>query len=154
MNSDRFNWLLTIAANVGVILGLVFLAVEIHQSSLATQASLHLELVSYGRDNAELLATDDRLADIVFRGEKDPNSLTPVELERFLIFTTFRLTIWETALLNRASGVVTDSYWVGFDAWYSELVKNKPGYKLWWERSRHGFVPGFASHVDQVLGTQ
>ena len=151
MATNRLNWMLTIAANLGVIVGLVFLAVELRQSTLATQATLHLELVSYGRDNAELLASDEQLADIVFRGEQDPNLLTPVELERFLIFTTWRMTIWETAFLNHESGVVADRYWIGFNAWYSELVRSRPGYKFWWEKSRRGYVPEFANYVDSVL---
>lgn len=151
MATNRLNWMLTIAANLGVIVGLVFLAVELRQSTLATQATLHLELVSYGRDNAELLASDEQLADIVFRGEQDPNLLTPVELERFLIFTTWRMTIWETAFLNHESGVVADRYWIGFNAWYSELMRSRPGYKFWWKKSRHGYVPEFANYVDSVL---
>ena len=154
MASNRLNWLLTIAANAGVIVGLVFLAVEMRHATLATQAALHLDLVSYGRENAELLAADEQLAGIVFRGEKNPDLLSPVERERFLIFTTWRMTIWETAFLNHESGVVADRYWVGFDAWYSELVRSRPGYQFWWRESRHGYEPEFAAYVDSVLETQ
>ncbi len=59
MTSDRLNWLLTVTANLGVVLGLGFLAVELHQNTLATQATLNLDLAAYGRENAELLLSDD-----------------------------------------------------------------------------------------------
>ncbi|MFS1523543.1 hypothetical protein ACL7TT_05435 [Microbulbifer sp. 2304DJ12-6] len=154
MASDRLNWFFTIAANIGVILGLGFLILEIRQSTLATQATLNLNLVTYGRENAELLASSDELADIVFRGEQDPTSLSPLELERFLIFTTWRMTAWETAFLNYDTGVVADRYWISFNTWYSRLVKSKPGYLYWWLASRHGFDLYFREHVDQVLGLE
>jgi hypothetical protein len=87
MTSDRLNWFLTIAANVGVVLGLGFLALELRQSTLATQATLHLDLVAYGRENAELLLSDEALADIIFRGERDPAALSPLEKQKFHLFT-------------------------------------------------------------------
>jgi len=151
MKSERLNWFLTVGANVGVILGLVFLAIQIYQSTLATQATLHLDLVSYGRENAELLASDDELAEIVVRGQLDPEALSPVERERFLIFTTWRMTVWETAFLNWDTGVIDDRFWDQFDAWYSAIVRSAPGYRIWWAESRHGFDPEFREHVDSIL---
>jgi hypothetical protein len=53
VTSDRLNWFLTVAANVGVVLGLGFLAVELRQNTLATQATLHLDLMTYAREHAE-----------------------------------------------------------------------------------------------------
>jgi hypothetical protein len=151
MTSDRLNWFLTIAANVGVVLGLGFLALELRQSTLATQATLHLDLVAYGRENAELLLSDEALADIIFRGERDPAALSPLEKQKFHLFTSWRMAVWETAFLNNDSGVVDARYWTGFDAWYSKIAKSGPGYQYWWDESRHGFDIRFQEHVDRVL---
>ena len=151
MTSERLNWFLTVAANVGVVLGLGFLAVELRQNTLATQATLNLELMTYGRENAELLLSDDQLADIVIRGEHDPESLSPVEREKFLLFTSWRMGVWENAFQNSDAGVVTDRYWKNWDAWYSEIVRRGPGYQYWWNESRHGYDPTFQEHVDRVF---
>lgn len=153
MTSDRLNWFLTVAANVGVILGLGFLALELRQSTLATQATLHLDLVAYGRENAELLLSNDALADVVSRGEQDPASLSRAEQEQFLLFTSWRMAVWETAFLNNDSGVVDARYWDGFDAWYSEIARSGPGYRYWWAQARHGFDARFREHVDRVLAS-
>jgi hypothetical protein len=151
VTSDRLNWFLTIAANAGVVAGLGFLAVELRQNALSTQADLHLELMSYGREHAELLISDDSLAEVVSRGEKDPLALTPLELERFLLFTSWRMGIWGIAYLNNREGVVADRYWAIWDPWYSEIVRRGPGYEFWWEQARHGYDQGFQTHVDRVL---
>ncbi len=151
MTSDRFNWFLTVAANVGVIFGLGFLAVELRQNTLATQATLYMDLVAYGRENAELLLSDDQLAEIVIRAEQDPQSLSLLEREKFLLFTSWRMGAWETAFVNADEGIVTDRYFEGFDAWYSELVRRGPGYQYWWNESRHGYDPAFQEHLDRVF---
>ena len=151
MTSDRLNWLLTVAANVGVVLGLGFLAVEFRQNTLATQATLYMDMATYGRENAELLLSDDQLAEIVIRAEQDPQSLSLLEREKFLLFTTWRMAVWETAFLNAETGVVADRYFENFDAWYSELMRRGPGYRYWWNESRHGYDPAFQEHVDRVF---
>ena len=86
MISDRLNSLLTVVANVGVVLGLGFLAVELRQNTPSTQATLNMDLVTFGRENTELLLSDDRLAEIVMRAEKDPQSLSFLEREKFLLY--------------------------------------------------------------------
>jgi hypothetical protein len=91
LTSDRLNWFLTVAANVGVVLGLGFLAVELRQNTLAIQATLHLDLMTYAREHAELLLTNDPLAEIVIRAEQDPTSLSLLEREKFLTFTSWRM---------------------------------------------------------------
>ncbi len=151
MTSDRLNWLLTVAANVGVVLGLGFLVVELRQNTLATQATLNIDLLAIGRENAELLLSDDELAKIVLRAEQDPESLSLLEREKFLLFTSWRLGVWETAFMNADEGIVADRYFEGFDAWYSELVRRGPGYQYWWNESRHGYDPAFQEHVDRVF---
>ncbi len=151
MTSDRLNWFLTVAANVGVVLGLGFLVVELHQNTLATQATLNMDLVAIGRENAELLLSDDKLAEIVLRAEQDPGSLSLLEREKFLLFTSWRMGVWESAFMNADEGIVTHRYFEGFDAWYSEIVRRGPGYQYWWDESHHGYDLGFQEHVNRVL---
>jgi hypothetical protein len=151
VTSDRLNWLLTVTANLGVVLGLGFLAVELRQNTLATQATLNIDLLAIGRENAELLLSDDELAEIVLRAEQDPGSLSLLEREKFLLFTSWRMGVWETAFMNADEGIVADRYFEGFDAWYSALVRRGPGYQYWWNESRHGYDPAFQEHVDRVF---
>jgi hypothetical protein len=151
VTSDRLNWLLTVTANLGVILGLGFLAVELRQNTLATQATLNMDLAAYGRENAELLLSDDKLAEIVLRAEQDPESLSLLEREKFLLFSSWRMGVWESAFMNADEGIVTERYFEGFDAWFSELIRRGPGYQYWWNESRHGYDPAFQEHVDRVF---
>ena len=153
MNSERIGPWLSLFANLGVLLGLVLLLVELRHNTLATQASLYQESMSFAREHAELLIGDENseLASIVFRGETDPDSLSPIELEKFVLFTAWRMNTWETTFLNYDKGLVEERIWNSVDRWYSALLLRGPGYQRWWEMAQHGYDPVFREHVYQAF---
>ena len=153
MNSVRIGPWLSLFANLGVLLGLVLLLVELRHNTLATQASLYQESMGFAREHAELLIGDENseLASIVFRGEANPDSLSPIELEKFVLFTAWRMNTWETTFLNYDKGLVEERIWNGVDAWYSSLLLRGSGYQKWWEMTQHGYDHLFREHVDQAF---
>lgn len=58
MDSDRLNKWLTLAANIGVLGGVIFLALEIQQNTNAIKATAIQESVNVARQQILLLATD------------------------------------------------------------------------------------------------
>jgi hypothetical protein len=153
MKSERVSLWLSLLANFGVLVGLALLVVELRHNTLATQAALYQESMGFARDHVELLVGDENkeLAEIVFRGEKDPDSLAPVELEKFLLYTAWRMSTWETTFLNYDKGLLEERMWKSLDAWYSALLGRGPGYRKWWESTQHGYDPLFRSHVDRAF---
>ena len=83
MNREALNWWLALFANVGVLGGLIFVGFEIRQntSQLRTEGARALtEMVN--ATNAGVYS-DEKLAEIILRGEQDLASLNPVERLRF-----------------------------------------------------------------------
>ena len=153
MKSTQPGPWLSLFANLGVLVGLALLIVELRHNTLATQAALYQESMSFAREHVELLIGDEnsKLASVVFRGETDPDSLSPTELEKFVLFTAWRMNTWETTFLNNDKGLVEDRIWNGVDRWYSSLLQRGSGYQKWWEMTQHGYDPVFREHVDQVF---
>jgi hypothetical protein len=153
VNAERIGSWFSFFANLGVLLGLALLLAELRHNTLATQASLYQESMSFAREHAELLIGDENseLASIVFRGETDPSSLSPIELERFVLFTAWRMNTWETTFLNYDKGLVEERIWNSVDRWYSSLLLRGSGYQKWWEMAQHGYDPLFREHVDQAF---
>jgi hypothetical protein len=58
---------------------------------------------------------------------------------------------WESTFLNFDAGLVEERIWRTIDAWYSSLLERGPGYKRWWEMTKHGYDPSFQRHVDRVF---
>ena len=156
MKSERVGLWLSLLANLGVLIGLFVLVVELRHNTFATQALLHQENVSFGRDNPELLIGDENkeLAEIVFRGESDPESLSPIEFEKFFLFTSWRMAMWETQFLNFDTGLIGERIWLSTDGWFSALLERGPGYRRWWEAARRGYDPEFQDHVDDLFKNQ
>ena len=153
MDSDTISRWLTLGANVGVLIGLLLLALEIRHNTQATQAVLHQDILGYARDHTELLISDENegLADIVFRGEIEPESLNRVELEKFILFTAYRMGGWESTFVHYDEGLLGERNWQMWDAWYSTLIHRGPGYRVWWDEARHGYDQKFQDHVDRAF---
>ena len=127
--------------------------IALRHNTLAAQAALYQESMNFARDHVELLIGDENreLAAVVFQGETDPDSLSAIELEKFLLFTAWRMNTWETTFLNYDQGLIEERVWKSIDVWYSALLERGPGYQRWWEASRHGYDPSFQSHVDRAF---
>ena len=113
MKSERVSLWLSLLANVGLLVGLILLVVELRHNTLATQAVLHQGINDYGRDHIELLVSDEneKLAEIVFRGESDPDSLSEIEFQKFILFTAWRMGAWEMTFLHYDQGLVEERNW-------------------------------------------
>ena len=111
--------LLVLISNLSILVGLLFLGLEMRQNSLTTAANLHQATVSYARDHEELLLSDEneKLADLIYRGIKNPDSLSEQELEKFLIFITYRMAVWELSFIHHSEGLMSDRVWLAWDAW-------------------------------------
>jgi hypothetical protein len=81
----------------------------------------------------------------------DTDSLSISEFDKFVLFTAWRMNVWETAFLNYDAGLVEERLWKTMDAWYSSLLQRGPGYQKWWETTRHGYDPSFQKHVDRAF---
>ena len=62
MNIEKLNHWLTLLANVGVIAGIVFPAVEIRTATTAVQSASILELANASREGLLAIASDPDLA--------------------------------------------------------------------------------------------
>ena len=83
----------TLLANIGVIAGIVFLAIEIQQNTgeIRSQASLGIN-DALARMNAAIYQ-DSELPDILIRGRESLSNLDPVEYERFQAFYLERVNL-------------------------------------------------------------
>ena len=81
MNAERTNHWIAIAANIGVIASVVFLALEIQQNTQTNRAQAVQE---YHRDMRDsLLYADERMADIIHRAYScEPLSITEQNVRR------------------------------------------------------------------------
>ena len=84
-----------ILANLGVVVGIAFLALETDQNSRVTVAQTRLNLITIENDILSTLSEDEELVDLVLKGESGVE-LSPVQEFQFIAFYQrgFRVLEW------------------------------------------------------------
>jgi hypothetical protein len=152
MNWNMIGALGELIGALAVVLTLFYLAQQLKASALESKRTRWREVnleVSQAADN---WASDDTLADIMFRGFGNPGSLSPVEVFRFnaTFYRFFRA--WEGAFQASREGGISDWGVEGLNTAMSTML-GTPGAQFYWEQRRLWFSPSFRAEVDQMLTT-
>ena len=141
----------TILANVGVIGGLAFLILELHQNTD------HLRLQLMDQINARQFAQNSAFlaenpAPIIEVALTDPASLTFTDFQVMDAYLLNALGGWEDRYFLYEAGLVDDADWKRkIDEEARWFLGNTFG-RLWWQRvARSYFEPEFADYVDQAV---
>ena len=68
-----------ITSAIAVVVSLIYIGLEVSQNTVAVKANTHQSMVDYGREQSEILLTNETLADLVEKGERNPETLTARE---------------------------------------------------------------------------
>ena len=86
MKKIDFTQIVTILANVGVVIGLVFLTLEIRQNTAQMRTQGAYSIYQSVETLNQAVYLDEEFADLLHRGEKSFNDLDPVERSRLATF--------------------------------------------------------------------
>ena len=150
MNADRLNRWLSLVANVGVLVGIIFLAVEIRQNSdLARMEFADARIDTW--QQGELAVFGNSIATVWEKSVQDPASLTLAETRMLDAYLAFQLTLAERVLDLERSGLMA----VG--ATEDHLRANMPFFfdtefaKAWWEIEGRTWDPELVAMADPIV---
>ena len=86
MKKFDLGQIITILANAGVVIGLVFLTLEIRQNNAQMRAQGAYSINQSVETLNQAIYSDKEFADLLHRGEKSFNDLDPVEQSRLATF--------------------------------------------------------------------
>lgn len=117
MDMDRANRWLTFGANIGVIVGILFLAVEIRQSNRIAIASTEIDVRNSFASSNRSLYSDSDFAELIVKISDVDAQLTPAEEWRVYQYVLEGVNTWlaiETAYANgmvprETYGVIEDN---------------------------------------------
>ena len=148
MNWEVIATIAEVAAAIGVVVSLVYLARQIRQASLDSEANANQEIA---RNYANLLAVimGDGNADAFMTGLHSYDSLTPVERYKFDFCMAGYLNLVEIIVIHNEAGrgqdlleMVTENF--------GPRVFAYPGARAWWA---HGNKAGFAKSTQAWADT-
>ncbi len=108
MKLEKLNIGLTLATNAAVVLGIVFLAVEIQQNTAAIRSQSSIAINEGLAHLNQALYADPGLTDIWIRGRQSLDSLDPIERQMFTayVFERLNLAVYARELERSNSGDV------------------------------------------------
>ncbi len=145
MKVDRVNHYLTVGANVAVLMGLIFVGLEVRNSSNAVIAQTYAN-VSDGFNSINMMvAADPTLARISAIGDIEPDRLSDLEAIRYSFMLRSYFNQYFKLSRLRENGLLSEAEW---SIWAREAFQmlTCPGGKL--------FVEGNASGQDLLAKVQ
>jgi hypothetical protein len=149
LNLERFGGWLAVLANVGVIAGLVLLAVELRQNSQLVRAQAVASLLA-GQSSAETAFMGDDTAAAMATALVSPADLTDEEiLQMWAYLNTAVISAEQTYSMfslglatqeDRQSAAKKAADWISF-----------PFGRIWWGEMKTNFPKSLASDIDAAL---
>jgi hypothetical protein len=118
---------------VGVIVSLVYLAIQVRQNTTSVQASTYQALVNSYSEFSGLVGGDAEVARI-WREGLAGSSLTPDDMFRFHMIMIGASRRWENAFYQHERSMLSPAQWKGLGAG-GLLALDSPGGRVWWARS-------------------
>jgi len=149
---EKLNQWLTLAANLGVLVGIVFLVLEIDQNTRAQNSSTIQEFVAATAENNSILATSEDLMVIASTGDLEGlDALSEVEQRRYTHLATQVFAGWESLYLQRLNGTIDPSYWESKRPGLAETFTKK-GVRDFWRANAHlWYDPRFRVEIESLV---
>jgi hypothetical protein len=142
-----------IVGAIAVVVSVVYLAVQVSEGNEQLKSQTHYNALMLGQIPIEIELRSGVLSDIIDRGYRDPGQLTPTEWYRFTQYQVMALNGWEFYYYENDKGTMPKPLWIGANAYYTKLIRTKPGLQQFWHENRHVYAEPFASYVDRIIET-
>lgn len=153
-HKERLDYIATVAeivAAVGVMISVIYLAIQIDGSNKELKAQSFNDALANIHKPLELLVQDQELSDIVRKGNLDPDSLTDGEWYRFLRWQLLRFDAYEYTYYANRNDSITPELWRGMDSSFSHDIREYPGIRRFWSEYQHAFADPFNTYVRQKV---
>lgn len=153
MNWEAFGAIAEGLGAIGVIVTLIYVAVQLRQNTAALRSTATQGAHDQSSKVYDLLAGDADLGLIWARGLREPDSLNPAETARFFAIlqaTMFRLQNW---YFQTESGLIDPQL---LESW-TRVVQQAcamPGFKVFWEQRQIVYAPEFKDYLAKRVFTE
>jgi hypothetical protein len=151
MNMDNLNKWLALAANVGVIAGIIFLAIEIQQNTEMMRSQTRDNMAGKQLNLFEWFATSTDNAAIRDRGGRGELEAGSPEYAQFGWMVAGTLRLWENEWYQYQQGLFeVEEFEPRLNIWRGVLL-GSPGLIDAWDDIRPSFSPEFSALIDSLI---
>jgi hypothetical protein len=140
----------SILANIGVIAGIIFLAYELRQNTLATEITAAQNLVTNIGSRNIVVIESDEFAQVLLRAEAG-EPLTPSETLRLRLFFADALRGWQSIFVQNQQGALDEAIWQTQLAEMELTINGYASYRSHWERTKDYYSREFVDLIDSLF---
>ena len=141
---------ITILANIGVIAGIVFLAYELRQNTLATEIESAQNLITSIGDRNAMVIESDEFASVLLRAEEGVE-LAPSERVRLAFFYSDAMRGWQSIFFQHERGALDDGMWHTQLAEMSGALNDFSTFREYWETRKANYAPSFNELLETIV---
>ena len=146
-NSARIRNIVELVSAAAVLLGLVFVGLELRQNTSMISAQATYDLNESANTALLELIQNPELADLVLKGNRDPSSLSANELHRYHGWVRVVLNVHEAAWLYHKKGLISEDEFVGWKRSFCRNIQPN-GVVDYWNGKAGSYVEGFSDEAD------
>jgi hypothetical protein len=151
MNWDAISAIAEIVSSVGVVISLVYLAIQIRSQTKETSLASNEELTRQVESFYGSLSENEDLARIWLAGGADYDSLDSVEKVRYRSLCGRFSRIVESNYLRHRRGRGDEGTWSGLELSLREILATTPGFRSWWVIRGHWLNPDFQKLINKLI---
>lgn len=141
---------IAILANLGVIVGIIFLMVELRQNSEAAKLQAAQSYVNLSHQLDFRIVDDPSLVALFMSSPESRSPEESLRMDRWY-FGMFRT--WENGFYLHSRGVLDDELWSGQVAFMADLLRNHAD-REYYEANRKYFSKSFVEFLDGLLESE
>ena len=134
---------------VGVVVTLLYLAVQIRQNTRSSRTESYQAAVSSVSDQTFNLWMNPESARVFQLGMFDLETLSPFERNQFTGFMSAMVRNHENIHYQYVSGAIDQSLWRGWE-WRIATTFSLPGVQVWWADQREAYSAEFQALIDNL----
>lgn len=147
---DADKWL-SVIANLGVIVGIIFLAYELRQNTLATDLEVASNFHNSFSEIEMLIAGDSEFSQLLLKG-RDNEKVTPHESFRLAVFYGNVLRHWQNVHFQYFSGGLDEDIWLGQQEYFTLVLSQDARLAEHWRTSKNHYSPRFNRVMQTMIG--
>jgi hypothetical protein len=148
---SKLNERLTLVANLSVVVGIVFLAVELNQNTQAIQAQTRDSITEKQMEYLGWVATNRDLAEVLVEASSSGLAeLDPVDRRMYEWNAMANLREFENSRYQYERGLFSSEEYEGRRESWRGMVGN-PNNREVWSQYRERFAPSFRAEIDRIV---
>ena len=154
MNLEKLNKLLILFANFGVLVGIIFLALEIQQNTTMMRASTRDSMTQQLTEWQLAIATDPETAQLYQKGNTEGFGgleRTQAENISYGLIANSIFRIWENEFYQYRLGLFDDHEFIPRMERWEQNLRSNSGYRDVWSFTRSQFSTDFQQLIDSFI---